>query len=261
MQFRLALITGASSGFGAEYARQLADRGTNLILVARTEAKLQAIAEEVAEHYGVMTEVLAADLSRPQGMSKVVRAIENHPDIDLLINNAGYGLPGEFHTSDIEKQVDMLRVHIEAVNRLTRAALPAMAERRQGAVINLSSVAGFGPGPGSINYSATKGYLIRFSKSLSLEMKPHNVRVQAFCPGFTHTGFHDTPELKEDFDKEAFPGFLWAPVDKTVAISLRALDRNRVVVVPHFINKLNSWLLSSRFYFPIARAFTPRRKR
>lgn len=261
MKFKLALITGASSGIGAEYARQLAARGTDVILVARNEAKLKAIAAELVERHGVIAEPLVADLATASGIGKAASMLENHREIDLLINNAGFGVPGPFHESNIRRQLDMLKVHIEAVNRLTRAALPGMVKRRYGAVINVSSIAGFGPGPGSVNYSATKAYLIRFSQSLALEMKPHGVVVQGFCPGFTHTGFHDTPDLKDNFDKGSLPGFLWSSAETTVARSLSALDENHVIVLPNLKYRFIAWLLGSKLYFWLAKQLASKKKK
>jgi short-subunit dehydrogenase len=253
MRISRALITGASSGIGAEFARQLARSGSSLLLVARRKDKLEEVIGELRKHYNVEAEYVAADLATEEGIVAVAQAIEAHPDIDLLINNAGFGVSGDFHSGDINRQMDMLRVHIEAVNRLTHAVLPRMTSSKHGAIINVASIAGFGPSPGSVNYNATKAYLIRFSESLAVELAPYSIRVQAFCPGFTHTPFHFTPELKGKFRKDRLPGFLWNPVGPVVAHSLRSLEKNRTVVVPYWKNRLMTFLMRSKLYFLLLR--------
>ncbi|MEI7730508.1 MAG: SDR family oxidoreductase [Verrucomicrobiota bacterium] len=232
-----ALITGASSGLGEFYARHLAARGYNLILVARRETLLQTVAGDLRQKHGVTAEVLAADLATEPGIALVVKRIQDCQDLTLLINNAGFGSGGVFHQIDITKQLNMIQVHVVATARLTRAALPQMVERRQGGIINVASVAGFACIPTSAMYGSTKAWMIAFSRTIAEELRPTGVRVQALCPGFTHTGFHDTPEYK-NFDRSVIPGMLWMTSDEVVAISLKALTRDQVVVIPGLINKI-----------------------
>lgn len=226
-----ALITGASSGIGEVFARRLAAGGFDLALVARREERLEALAAELAAAHGIQADVVAADLSDDGGVQKVTRYIESHPDLTLLINNAGFGKRGKFAEADLEGQLDMIRVHIIATVTLARAALPGMIRRGGGAIINVSSVAAFFPAAGGATYSASKIYLNNFSEALNAELDGTGVKVQALCPGFTYSEFHDTPEYN-DFDRKEIPGALWMSAEEVVDVSLAALATDKVIVVP-----------------------------
>jgi short-subunit dehydrogenase len=226
-----ALVTGASSGIGEVYARRLAAGGFDLTLVARREERLKALADELTAAHGIQADVVAADLSKNKGVVKVTDYIEAHPDLTLLINNAGFGKRGKFIEADLEGQLDMVRVHIIATVTLARAALPGMIQRGRGAIINVSSVAAFFPSAGGATYSASKVYLNNFSEALSAELEGTGVKVQALCPGFTYTEFHDTPEYS-DFDRKEIPGALWMPAEEVVDESLAALSGDKVIVIP-----------------------------
>jgi short-subunit dehydrogenase len=226
-----ALITGASSGIGEVFARRLAAGGFDLALVARREERLEALAAELAAAHGIQADVLAADLSDDEGVQKVTRYIESHPDLTLLVNNAGFGKRGKFAEADLEGQLDMIRVHIIATVTLARAALPGMIQRGGGAIINVSSVAAFFPAAGGATYSASKIYLNNFSEALNAELDGTGVKVQALCPGFTYSEFHDTPEYS-DFDRKEIPGVLWMSAEEVVDDSLAALATHKVIVVP-----------------------------
>ncbi len=241
-----ALITGASSGLGAEFARQLAARGHALILVARRADRLGALANELREQHGVAVEVLVADLSSPADTERVQARLRECDDLTLLINNAGFGTVGRFAEVELHKTVSMINVHVTAAARLAHAALPGMQRRRRGAIINVSSVAGFVPRAGSVNYGATKAFLTAFSEALHNEVAGTGVSVQALCPGFTYTEFHDTPEFRHDF-RSAIPGFLWMNADAVVRISLEALPGGRAVVVPGWRNRALLALTRSRW--------------
>ena len=232
-----ALITGASSGIGAAYARQLAAMGYNLILVARREERLAALAAELKERYPISAQVLAADLSNPAGVERVEAYIARLERLDVLINNAGFGSPGSFVEADFANQLAMIQVHVVASVRLTRAALPLMMTRQRGAIINVSSIAGLVPIPGSATYSATKAYLNVFSEALQAELRDTDIKIQALCPGFTRTGFHDTPE-HQGFGRSEIPEFMWMSAEEVAAQSLSGLDRHQVVLVPGFKNRL-----------------------
>ena len=226
-----ALITGASSGIGAAYARQLAAKGYNLILVARREDRLIGLATELQERHPITAEVLAADLTRSTDVKRVLKRITELDDLDLLINNAGFGAPGSFAELNLAPQLDMIRLHVIASVCLTRAALPGMIERQRGAIINVSSIAGLKPIPGSATYSSTKAYLNVFSEALQAELHGTGVKIQALCPGFTRTEFHDTPEHR-GFGRSEIPEAMWMSADEVVAQSLSGLGRNRVVFIP-----------------------------
>lgn len=235
---RIALITGASSGIGAAFARHLAAAGYRLVLTARREERLAALAEEIRQQHAVAAEVLPADLACNEGIAHVEQRIANLPPLAMLINNAGFGTSGNFVEVDCAKHLAMIQVHIVASTRLCRAALPAMLNQHRAAIINVSSVAAFLPGPGNANYSASKSYLVTFSKALRTEVAAAGIRVQALCPGFTYTEFHDTAEYAW-FDRSMVPKRLWMSADEVVAHSLRALEQSRrVVVMPGFRNRL-----------------------
>ncbi len=234
---RTALITGASSGIGAAFARQLAPQGFHLILVARREERLAALAAELQGRHRISAEVLDADLSEPADIERVERRIAELENVDLLINNAGFGAPGSFAETDLATQLTMIDVHIIASVRLCRATLPGMITRHRGAIINVSSIAGLVPIPGSATYSSTKAYLNVFSEALQAELRGTGVKVQALCPGFTHTGFHDTPEHR-GFHRSGIPDALWMSAEEVAAQSLNALGRRQVIFVPGFKNRL-----------------------
>ncbi|HEX3730147.1 MAG TPA: SDR family NAD(P)-dependent oxidoreductase, partial [Opitutaceae bacterium] len=188
----LALITGASAGIGAVFARRLAERGHDLILVARREDKLREVARELEAAHGIRCEVLAADLVSDEGQAGVAERIAAVP-LDLLINNAGFGSRGFFHLADLAVQERMHRLHVLATMRLTHAALQGMVARGRGAIVNVSSVAGFFATPGGASYSATKAWMNCFTEGIALELRllRSPVKVQALCPGFTYSEFHD----------------------------------------------------------------------
>jgi len=234
---KTALITGASSGLGAEFARQLATRGHDLILVARRRDRLAALAEELSGRHGITAEPLTADLADPAGIAQVAAYIAGLPRLDLLVNNAGFGIGGAFAEADVAGQADMLHVHMMAPMRLSHAALPGMIARRSGGIINVASVAAFVALPGDANYCATKAYLVTFSQALAMETRRYGVRVQALRPGFTVTEFHDHTD-RVGFDRNASPRFLWGPASAVVTASLRGLERGQVICVPGFLNRV-----------------------
>ena len=233
-----AVITGASSGIGETFARALAQRGYDLILVARRRELLEVLAEELSSAHGIHAEVLAADLALEEDAAMVAREIEAREDASMLVNNAGYTLEGPFAESDIERQLDMVRVHDLATMRLTRAALPGMIARRRGAVINVSSLGGFAPQLDNSVYCASKAFLIEFTETLHLELSGSGVRVQVLCPGFTHTGFHDAAGS----DISGIHDWMWMKAGKVVEESLRALERGNVVVIPGRRNRFFRFL-------------------
>jgi short-subunit dehydrogenase len=234
---RTALITGSSSGIGVAFARQLAPMGYSLILVARREERLAALATELGERHPISAEVLAADLANSADVGRVESRIAELKSLDLLINNAGFGAPGSFAEADLATQQDMINVHVLASVRLARAALPGMIARRRGAIINVSSIAGLLPIPGSATYSATKAYLNFFSEALQSELRGTGVKIQALCPGFTHTEFHDTPTHR-GFHRSRIPEALWMSAEEVAEGSLSALDRRQVIFVPGIKNRL-----------------------
>lgn len=225
-----ALITGASSGIGAEFARQLAAAGYNLVLTARREEKLTAFAAELRATYNITTEVIAADLAQSDDVAQLEARIAAL-NLAVLINNAGFGTTGGLAASDLDSQMGMLDVHIMAPMRLCRAALSGMTERGGGIIINVSSISAFFPSPGDVNYPASKAYLNVFSQALQAEVLESGIIVQALCPGFTVTEFHDT-EMMTEFDRKKVPSVLWMTAEDVVSTSLHSLDPNHVICIP-----------------------------
>lgn len=225
---RTALITGASSGLGAEYARQLAARGTDLVLVARDREALTELGDRLTARYGVAVEVLPADLLDHRQRQRVERRLGDAArPVDMLVNNAGFGLPLGFERNDIEDEVRHLRLLVEVPMRLSHAALGPMLARRGGRIVNVASVAGFIP---RSTYGACKGWLISFSRWASARYRGRGVTTTAVCPGFTHTNFHERMGLPPG--QEGVPAWMWLDARDVVAQSLRDIARGRAVSVP-----------------------------
>ncbi len=252
----LALITGASAGIGRTFAETLARRGYDLILVARSTARIEALGRELTERHKVSVEAWTADLASDAGREDVATRIAALPHLDMLVNNAGFATTGKVHKIPLDPQMDMLRLHMLAPMRLCRAALPRMIERGAGDIINVSSIAGFVYGPGNVNYAATKAYLTSFSLGLDTEVREAGVRVQALCPGFTHTDIHaDMPHVKQQV-----PSWLWGSADRVVDASLRQLAAGGAVIcVPGLRNKI-MWRLLTLLPHAFLRRLAVRKK-
>lgn len=232
----VALITGASAGLGAEFARALAARGADLILTARREDRLGALAKELHAEHGTHTEILAADLATDAGVAAVRDKIIATPNLEWLVNNAGFGVPGRFTKVAIDDLDRMHRVHVLAPLQLTHAALRGMVARDSGAVINVASVVSFLLTTGSVGYASTKTWLHVFSEGIYLELRRSgsNVRIQSLCPGYTMTEFHDVIGM----DRAVIPKFLWLDARFVVRESLQALERNGLLVIPSWKYRL-----------------------
>ncbi|MEV0995129.1 SDR family oxidoreductase [Nonomuraea sp. NPDC050202] len=223
-----ALITGATAGIGAAFARHLAAEAYSLVLVARDELRLAKVADQLKLRYGVGVEVLPADLSTEEGLARVESRLRE--GVDLLVNNAGFGNAGNFPHVPVENEVRMLKVHCEAVLRLTLAALPGMRERERGAIVNVASVAAFFTRG---TYSASKAWVVNFSESAASTVGPR-IRVMALCPGFVRTEFHQRASM----DASGIPWFLWLKADDVVREAMRDLALGRRVSVPDLRYKL-----------------------
>lgn len=226
-----AVITGASAGIGEAFARQLATAGFDLTLVARREERLRALAAELSAAHAIQVEVWPADLADEGDVVALGQRLAAADDLVLLVNNAGFGTRGEFIDVPLERTMAMIGVHVLATVALCRAVAPSMVARGRGAIINVSSIAAFFPSAGGANYGATKAYLNAFSQALAAELRGTGVAVQALCPGFTTTEFHDVGDY-EAFDRGQIPAPLWMPAADVVAESLAALGSGRVIVVP-----------------------------
>jgi len=251
----LALITGASSGIGEAFARNLAREGYDLILVARRKERLQALAEEIRRETASRSEtpshveVWAADLNDPIELESVEQRIAALENLDLLVNNAGFGLTGRFAEKDIRVLVDMVQLHVVATMRLVRAALPGMIRRGRGGVINVSSISALLPVGGNTVYGATKAYLNFFTESLALELKDTGVRVQALCPGFTVSEFHDR------IGRPTLPRIFWMSPEQVVEEALRGLRENQLYVIPGLLYKVGAALMTNPLVAPFIRGF------
>lgn len=224
-----ALVTGASAGIGEEYVRQLAKRCDRVIVVARRLERLAALRDDLADQCDVT--IVVADLASQEGQAQVVETIRQSPPLDLLINNAGFSTLGAYATSDLDQELQMLRLHQDATLALTRAALPAMLTRGRGSVVNVASIGALVAMPGVAVYGASKAFLLSFSRSLSRELQDSGVRVQCLCPGYTRTEIHSRESFR-DFDVSRVPENLWMDATTVVRESLEALDSDQ-----------SSWLL------------------
>lgn len=235
-----AFITGASSGIGQAFARRLASDGYTLILHGRREPQLKALCEELQGKHGITADYVVAELSNPDELHELEERIRKIPDLTLLVNNAGFGTIQSFENEEVRLVDAMIQTHITAPARLMHAVLPGMLDRRQGAIINVSSVAGFLVSPGSL-YCATKAALTNLSESMDLQVRNKGVRVQALCPGFTRSEFHQ--RIGVDTSGDFFKHFMSA--EEVVDASLRALKRGKVVCIPGIRYKLT--VLAPRF--------------
>lgn len=231
----LAVVTGASSGIGASYARRLAQEGYDLLLIARREDRLQRLCSELSGR-GAQARMLVADLTREADVARVEDAVRAAKNLEFLVNNAGFGTYELFHEADASGQVEMHQLHVMATVRLTRAALPGMVARNRGYVVNVSSVSGFMQGPYSVSYCATKAWMNSFTEGLHLEMRRlgANVRVQALCPGFTLTEFHQAMNMDRGFVGRSW----WMAPESVVEESLAGARRGRLYVIPGLRYKL-----------------------
>lgn len=235
-----ALVTGASAGIGAEFARQLAERGDNLVLVARRKDELEHLAAELADAHGIDTEVLAADLVDPEGLGQVRRRLEDASNpIDLLVNNAGFGTYGQFVELDAERLRRMVKLNVEALVDLAHAAGAAMAARGNGAILNIASTAGFQPDPNAAVYGATKAFVRSFSRALHHELRSRGVTVTVLSPGITATEFQEVGEL----DPRGITTKFMMDVQPVVRAGLRGVSRGRAEVLPGVFNRLSAPLM------------------
>ncbi len=226
----VALVTGASAGIGEEFSRQLAARGHDLILVARDRARLEALAKEVSDAHGANAEVLPADLTDDEQLAAVEQRARN---VDILINNAGYGTFGNFYEIDLAVEVREVQLNVVALMRLTHAAAVAMAARGNGAILNVSSLAGFQPGPMNATYGATKAFVTSFTEAVHEEMKGTGVAVSVLCPGFTHTEF----QARANAPASSVPGFMWQDAPEVATAGLDGLAKNKAIIIPGNVNK------------------------
>lgn len=238
MARRLCLVTGASAGIGAAFARLYASRGFDLALTARRADRLEQLAQELRRGFGVEVLVLPADLSEPGGAEAVIAGLSrNGRTVDVLVNNAGYGLPGAYAQTGWSDQQAFLQVLLTSVCELTHRLLPGMIERGYGRILNVASLAGLVPGmPGHTLYGPTKSFLIKFSQALHVETLDAGVHVTALCPGFTWSEFHDANGTREETSR--LPPWMWQDAQTVAEAGWRAVEANRAVCVAGLPNKI-----------------------
>jgi hypothetical protein len=227
---KVALITGASAGLGAEFARQLSKRGHALVLAARRKDRIEALAKELGDARAV-----TIDLSKANAATKLIADVDAAGErIELLVNNAGFGLIGRFTELDPKRLRQMIDLNVATLTDLCRAIAPGMVKRRSGGIINVASTAAFQPGPKMAVYFATKAYVLSFTEALHEELKPHGVKVSCLCPGPTRTEFGEVAGFGGNgaFDRVAMES------PEVVEAGLDGLDRNHAVVVPGLVNKI-----------------------
>jgi short-subunit dehydrogenase len=226
----VALVTGASAGLGVEFARELSKRGYALVLAARRKDRLEALAAELGN-----ARTVEIDLAREGAATALIADVEAAGEcVDLLVNNAGFGLTGRFANQQPARLREMIDLNCGALTELCRAAAPGMVERGSGAILNVASTAAFQPGPGMAVYFATKAYVLSLTEALHEELKRHSIKVSALCPGPTATEFGEVA----GFGK-TIPKFAYSDAPGVVRAALRGLDRNQAVVIPGLLNKLS----------------------
>jgi len=241
---RIALITGASAGIGLEFAKQLAAKGKHLALTARRVERLEETARDLKDRYGIEVLVIPQDLADPMAAQHITKAIEQAGfEVDVLINNAGFAVGGFYTAASWDEQAKFMQVMVQAVAELTHRVLPTMLENNDGQIVNVASVAGIVAGSsGHTLYAASKAFLIKFSESLAMENHDTGIRVQALCPGFTLSEFHDVIGNRHLVSQ--MPDYMWMQAGEVVAISLTALEdpKSPVMLVPGRMNRFLAFL-------------------
>ncbi|MCC5801961.1 SDR family NAD(P)-dependent oxidoreductase [Rossellomorea vietnamensis] len=233
---RTVLITGASSGIGLNFCHKFASSGHDVILAARSEGKLLTVAEELKNKYGVNTYVFPTDLSKAGAAKELYEGIKAHGlQVDILINNAGFGLFGEFEETELSKELDMIQVNITALTELSKYVGKEMVSRKHGQILNVASIAAFQPGPLMAVYYATKAYVLSFSEALANEWATHGVKVTALCPGATQTGFSDAAELQSS---KLFQSGVMSVEDVVEEGYKQMMTKNKTVIVPGMKNRI-----------------------
>jgi len=235
---RTALITGASAGIGKALAEVFAQHGFDLVLTARREDRLQALADDLSARYGVRTHCIVADLARQGEAEKICEHLAAAGlAIDALVNNAGYGVPGNYRATTWRQQEDFIQVMVTAVCELTHRLLPGMVERRYGRIVNIASVAGLTPAPaGHTLYGASKAFMIKFTQALAQETRKHGVHATAVCPGFTHSEFHDVTGTREQMRR--MPSWMWLTAEQVAREAYDAVMRGDMIYVNGWVYKV-----------------------
>lgn len=234
MQLERALVTGASAGIGRALATEFATRGSDLVLVARDEARLKDLADELSGGHGVDVEVLPADLTLPNDRARVEQRIADRPVVDCVVNNAGWGPYGNLAGSDAATEADCVELNVTALTRLSQVAAQTFNARRHGAILNVSSLSAFQPFPGHATYAATKAFVNSLTESLHEELLGSGVHVTALCPGYTRTEFHE----RADWDTGGVPAAAWGRAEDVARAAVDGVLANRAIVIPGAANRV-----------------------
>ncbi|WP_319370694.1 SDR family oxidoreductase [uncultured Ilyobacter sp.] len=249
-----ALITGATSGIGAAFARKLGEAGYNLYLTGRRKEVIEKLAQEIRGKYDVVVEVIIADFTIPYEVDSFLDKIES-VDFEFLVNNVGFGHEKRFLNDTYENQRKMIEAHVESFTKITHLVAGRMQKIRKGRIINVSSLAAFAPAAFNHLYSSTKSFVITFSEALHIDLRPLGINVQALCPGFTKSDFHRSLEIKEKTFKNR--GLIrWMSSEDVVTLSLRAVSKRGGIYVPGWSNKILYTiikLLPRKLYYHIAK--------
>lgn len=260
---RTALVTGASSGIGSEIARELARRGHNVVLVARSEKKLADLAEELSAG-GVRADVLAADLADRAARAAVPARVGSLGlTVDVLVNNAGLSTMGPVSRSDPDRELQMIEVDVAAVVDLTSRFLPGMVERGRGAILNVASTAAFQPIPGQAGYGAAKAFVLSYTRAVAAEVHRTGVSVAALCPGPVQTGFGEVAGITQEEAESTLPSFMWEPADAVARCGVDALANGHLVAIPGAANRLSALLATvtpKRILVPLMASRHPKLK-
>jgi hypothetical protein len=250
-----ALVTGASSGIGADIARELAARGYGVILVARREDRLKTLAEELARTHHVRAEVIACDLSDADSRGALPKEIQDRGLIvDILVNNAGFTTMGPVSRANRDAELAMVRTNIEAVVDLCTTFVAGMVARRRGAILNTASTAAFQPLPGQAVYGASKSFVLSYGQALGAEVKAAGVTVTTLCPGPVETGFAETAGMSDEEAAASLPSIMWIPAAKVARAAIDGLAAGRLVVIPGAANKvgaLGGYLVPRSWVLPL----------
>jgi short-subunit dehydrogenase len=252
---RTCLVTGASSGIGAEIAKLLAAKGHGVTLVARREAKLRALAEDLASKHGIRAEVITADLTDESSRTNIVSELESRElAVNVLVNNAGMSTMGAVYRGEVAAELTMVRTDVEAVVHLCTALLPGMVERRSGAILNVASTAAFQPLPGQAGYGASKAFVLSYGHAVRAELRGTGVTLTTLCPGPVDTGFGEAAGLTDEEAAGALPKFMWVSSEEVAAAAVAGMDADRAVVIPGVFNRLGAasgWLTPRRLILPL----------
>ncbi len=241
-----SLITGAASGIGRAFAKHLASQGYNLILIDKDKEKLEDLSKDLSNEYPQEIEIRVVNLSNQSELNNLKDYVLKIDNLEILINNTGFGLSGHFTQNELVKQQEMINVHITSCFTLCRVAIPGMIERSKGFIINVSSMGALIPILGNVIYNATKVFTITFSEALQAELRNTGVKIQVLCPGYVDSGFYNSEELK-GFKRATIPKRMWMTADKVTELSLKALKKDKVIFVPGLKNRILLRILTKGF--------------